>query len=183
MMVVDWNYISPQLPPSRDFTPKTTSSHVVKSHVSPPKRRCVEILLQHFHPNLGFSRFPRLVQPPVLVSESSLASASFRILPPPKVSSVAHHLGLVGEVAGPVIFWAQRLSSMVFGTAILLVWRPPGWKCGSETYPWYISIICFVIFRRKMVYPGYISISFLWFSEGNDEAARFWSSLFTDKAS
>lgn len=40
------------------------------------------------------------------------------------VSSVAHHLGLVGEVAGPVIFWAQRLSSVVFGTAILLVWRP-----------------------------------------------------------
>lgn len=39
------------------------------------------------------------------------------------MSSVAHDVGLVSEAAGPVIFWAQRLSSLVFGTAILLVWR------------------------------------------------------------
>ena len=41
-----------------------------------------------------------------------------------QVSIVAHDLGLVGGVVGPLITRAERVSSLVFGTAILLVWRP-----------------------------------------------------------
>ena len=40
-----------------------------------------------------------------------------------QVSIVAHDLGLVGGVVGPLITRAERVSSLVFGTAILLVWR------------------------------------------------------------
>lgn len=39
------------------------------------------------------------------------------------MSIVAHDLGLVGGVVGPLITRAERVSSLVFGTAILLVWR------------------------------------------------------------
>eukprot|EP00913_Durusdinium_trenchii_P034018 g31845.t1 len=40
------------------------------------------------------------------------------------VSSIARVLGRVGDFCGPLVTRAERFSSLVFGTAIFLVWRP-----------------------------------------------------------
>ena len=39
------------------------------------------------------------------------------------VSSIARVLGRVGDFCGPLVTRAERFSSLVFGTAIFLVWR------------------------------------------------------------
>lgn len=40
------------------------------------------------------------------------------------VSSIAHFLTLLGNLVEPLLKRAERMSSLVFGTFIFLVWRP-----------------------------------------------------------
>lgn len=162
------HYIQPQHPMA--ISPQKRPCHMLSHLIFSCKKHVLfwdflaalpihflDFLASHLH-NVRFSNRFWCPKHPVLVSEK---------LPHPtwslKVSSVAHHLGLVGEVAGPVIFWAQRLSSVVFGTAILLVWRLgvclrhglPGESTHGIplVYPWYtygISIM-FVIRGKMMI--------------------------------